>query len=544
MEKVQTIPITNFSGRLTRVLNGTLNSGLAKFTPSWGYDPFSKPGSLTWLEVPVDITGPISDLPLAAKPRFESNILYFYIVGHTGNIYKINPDPNYSNPHAASIVGISSVKSGTTFNYGASIEFYGDTEKIYVGHDKGVNSVNFSGSAEAQVGAQGYYAQDVYRPLIQFVGLLLFGNGPTIGAIDTTASVVSPVSSINGLNIYSQLTPALGAEARVHDLDVSPALDYTLITASEIETEKIMNVLADRAAASSSDAAIYKWNGVDTGVTSATTIPSYAVTALNTYLQNNYFFSNDSFGASLSDGVKKIVTLTNLKSPLPYSAGANGNFLFWIAPETNAASTARGAALFYFGALDADSPPGLYRLMRYSTTLANGFTYQAPLNFLTNNKYQTVDNTISSIATIGYGKHYFSTFDTNSASATSYKLWSFLVTPSGSGTPQGGVYETQTQLFSNRVTIKQIRVYTEPTVTGNAFQLDCIGSDGAVSTDGTFTYSYAAGTDVTLLQGPLERINFNPQMSGKYALGLRITNTGTTNMTINKIEVDWTLTGK
>ena len=48
---METIEITNFQGRLTRILNGELNSGFAKFTTSFGYDPFSKPMNLTWAEV-------------------------------------------------------------------------------------------------------------------------------------------------------------------------------------------------------------------------------------------------------------------------------------------------------------------------------------------------------------------------------------------------------------------------------------------------------------------------------------------------------------
>ncbi len=125
-----------------------------------------------------------------------------------------------------------------------------------------------------------------------------------------------------------------------------------------------------------------------------------------------------------------------------------------------------------------------------------------------------------------------------------YFLYRFLITSSGTGTPQLGVYETQTQLFSKRITVKQIRVYTEPTATGNGFQVDCIGSDGTIITNGTSTYTFAAGSDPTLLQGALERIDFNPKMGSTYALGLRITNTGTTNMTIKKIEVDWMPSGK
>ncbi len=84
----------------------------------------------------------------------------------------------------------------------------------------------------------------------------------------------------------------------------------------------------------------------------------------------------------------------------------------------------------------------------------------------------------------------------------------------------------------------------EPAVSGNGFQLDLIGSDGKVITNGTSTFTYALGTDPTFNQGALERYDFNPAMKDTYALGVRITNTGTTNMTINKVEIDYIQSGK
>jgi len=59
-----------------------------------------------------------------------------------------------------------------------------------------------------------------------------------------------------------------------------------------------------------------------------------------------------------------------------------------------------------------------------------------------------------------------------------------------------------------------------------------------------FTYTYAAGTDPTQLQGPLERIDYNPSVRDTYALGIQIQNAGVANMTIHKIEVDWQYSGK
>lgn len=558
---METIPITNFGGRLTRVINGKLDSGMAKFAPSWGYDPFTKPGNLTWFEKPVNLKSSIlggaliTDAIIAAKIRSEANFPYVYALGNTGNLYKIQPNSQYDVPYSDSVVGVSSVKVGAAYTFGGSMEFYnkGSVEGIFIGHDQGINSIKFDGTAETFIGATGYYYQNVYRPLRQFAGNLIFGNGPTIGAIDSTGLVISTVTSIIGQstvsNIYSEISPPFPPETVVGDMDVSPALDYLLITTSGVTPDGIASPTS-RQAILASDSIFYKWNGIDDGATGGTVVNAYAVTALQTYLQNNYFFSNDGFGSSISDGVNKVLTLPGNKSPFPTATGSTGNFLYWISPEVSTDGTAQNASLYYFGSLDYENPSGLYRLMRFGTALSNGFTVSTPVTLLVDNYFKGVNNSYSSIASLSYGKHYFSTCEVNSTLLTVggtgsvLGFYGFTLNPSGTVAPQLGVYETQTEMFSKKITVKQVRVYTESTVTGNGFQIDLIGSDGAIITNGSLTYSFAAGTNETLLQGALERIDFNPAMKGTFAVGVRITNTGTTNMTIKKIELDWIPSGK
>ncbi len=287
---------------------------------------------------------------------------------------------------------------------------------------------------------------------------------------------------------------------------------------------------------------IAKWNGSDVGVTAGIAIPALSIGALQAYLQKNLLFSNDPFGMSLGTETEKTLTLPNNKVPFRSATGVNGNFVFWAAPEVvNGASIV--GSLYYFGSLDQENPSGLYRLMRYNSTLASGFVYQIPTAPLVSNKYDTLNNALTSIASFGYGKHYFSTFETNN-STQQYKLNRFLITSSGTGLPQIGVYETQTQLFSHRISTSEIRVYTEATVAGNAFQLDIIGADGSVIPSGTYTYNFGDITDPQSGSTSLERINFNTDTKNLYSLGIRLTNLGTTNMTFKKIEVDYTEQGK
>jgi hypothetical protein len=379
--------------------------------------------------------------------------------------------------------------------------------------------------------------------LKKFIGKLIFGNGNTVAAIDSTGTVTSSVIGTGQGALYSALNPALPSSNYVHDIDVSQDGNYLLVTASDILNENIATLNNDTVAAQASDGYLYRWNGTDSAITSSTQIPSYAVTALQTYLSTNLFFANDAFGAALNDGTNKILSLPDNKPPFPNATTANGNFLTWINPEI-VSGTTRVASLYYFGSLDAENPPGLYRVLRYSSPLTNGFVYQTPVNIFTNTKYQTLNNSSSSIVSVGWGKHYLSVFEDSSGSSETYRLLRFFITPTGTGTPQSGVYETQTQLFGKRISIKQIRVYTEPTSSGQGFQLDCIGSDGAVITNGSFTYTFSSGSDPTTLTGSLERINFNPAAMDVYALGIRITNTGTSNMTVKKVEIDYGPSGK
>lgn len=556
-DPIETKVITDFSGRLTRKINGDLNSGLAKFTNSVGYDPFSKPGNLTWFENTTDITGPISDLVLAGKVRWLGETdPAVYAIGSSGKLYKVQVSSS-SNPAVNSVIAIASVKSGgATYVKGASIDFFGSTERIYVGADSQVNKINFDGSADAVVGSLSFYAANVFRPLKQFTGKLLFGNGPTIGAVDATGTINSSVIGVSSAigNIYSELNPAFGVEARVRDIDVSPDNNYAMITAANMDYENISTASSpNRTNSIPAESAIYRWNGTDAATTAASTLPANVVSALQTYLQNNLFFTADSFGGTLSDVTGKMLTLPGNKSPFPNATGVNGNFIFWICPEnlpfnTSDATPTIFLSMYYYGSLDQENPPGLYRMFRLTPDLFRGNYVQSPLNMMASTKYADVNTAQSSVITVSNGTHYFSTYQVANNSfagnASILALRSFNVPATGTGTPQSGVYETQTQLFSKKISVKQIRVYTEPTATSNGFTLNCIGSDGTTITNGTFSYTYAAGTDETKLQGSLERIDFNPAMKSTFALGIQVINSGSVNMTIKKIEIDYTSGGK
>ena len=237
---MKTLVVDNFQGRLTRYAGGDITSGYAKYTKTFGNDPLSNPGNLTWFEAPTRIDAAesvITDLIMAARPRLESGITYVYAIGHTGRLYKIQVnDPTTYNPDYDNPVLLTTLTSGSpTFKYGASIQFFGATEKIYIGHDLGVTSVTFAGGSETVVGVAGSYTANVPRPSVQFAGKLYFGNGTNILEIDSTATVTD----------YTKLDPAFPVGTQVRDVDVSPDGNYVQIVVSRVSQPDMTVITQD-----------------------------------------------------------------------------------------------------------------------------------------------------------------------------------------------------------------------------------------------------------------------------------------------------------
>lgn len=536
----ETKPITkvidNFTGRLTRVINGDMNSGLAKFATSWGYDPFSKPGNLKWLYMPTDIKGTvITDAVLTAKLVSNDSVSRFvYAIGNSSRLYKIDPTnsatsdtPIYDTPSVISAIGSVS----GTFDYGADMEYYNGS--LQISSDAKVTRVNLSGSVIGVNSVTGA----LYHPQVQFLGKLYVGNGNNLVEIDTT----------NNVSNGAKLSPALPTGMYITDLDVTPDGVYMIISASYLYPTNISspNGNSDRGAPYAVESQQFLWNGTDTGVTSSRILPSFPATALNTFLDKRYYFMNDAFGTALFEGNNKLLTLPQNAAPMPDASSPNGTFLTWIAPEVTGdtinSSTGQGSntynSLYYFGQLDGENPAGLWRFVRISPS-TNNQVWRDPLNMMVNNY------SFSREFVAGWGKHYISAFEYNSGgSSNTYHFYRFVLPPAADTAPLLGVFETQNQLFSKRIGVSQIRVYCEPTVAGNAFSLSLIGGAGTPIEDGTFTYAYGDQLDVNNSPS-IERINFNPGTQTLYSLGVRITNSGTSNMVIKKVEIDYNEEGK
>lgn len=527
---METLVINNFTGRLTRYEDGDINSGLAKYATTFGNDPFSSPGNLTWFEAPTRIDpnqSVITDLIMAARPRLESGITYVYAIGHTGRLYKIQVnDPTTYNPDYDTPVLLATLSAQSpTFKYGSSIQFYGTTEKIFIGHDRGVTKIDFAGTNETFVGTQSSYTSSVPRPSIQFNGKMYFGNGTNLVEIDSTETVTS----------YAKLSPAFPSGTQVRDIDVSPDGNYVQVIVSRVSQADMTIITQDTASLSSSDSYFIYWNGITAGYTAYNPYNSYSLTSNTSFGQSSYTMGYDLGGAALYSGGQKLVSLPNSLSPNFGGMFSTGNVVGFGAPEQDS-GVLKGSLLTY-GQYDKEIPDGLFRFFRISATTQTDIQ-QMPVCVVVSNLFYGTSSAGYTGNKVGSAKIYFSSLETDSGPTTKYRFYKFTTVPTGSGTAIGGVYETQSQLFSKKITVKEIRLYCEPLVTNNVFTIALIGSNGGVITNSSQTFT--VGSNVTSGE---DLVRYNPAINRTYALGIRITNSGSVNWKGTKLEIDWDTAG-
>lgn len=533
--------INNFTGKLTRDNIGNVDSGLAKYTTTFGNDPFSNIGNLTWLESAqqIDPTGSvITDLIMAVQNRLESGITYVYAIGHTGRLYKIQVNqpsgynPNLDNPVLLTTLTINS----PTFKYGSSIQFYGATQKIYIGSDMGVTTVNFDGTGEAFVGtiSATQWISGVPRPSVNFQGVTYWGNGTNLAAIDSTATVTT----------YTKLSPAFPVGTYVRDLDVSPDGTYLQIIVSTLNSPDLTSTVQDTTSLSSSQSYKFLWNGTDLGYTSFTTYNSYTINSNISFGNFTYTMGYDLGGAAIYTGSEKIISLPNSLSPNFNAMFSTGNLVGIASPET--ASTFLQGSIMFYGQYDIEVPKGLYRFLRLKAGAPQTDIIQMPVCLIVSNLFYGSSSSGYVNNQVGSAKMYFSTLETSSGPTTKYKFYKFTTVPTGTGTAIGGVYETQNEtsfslfrsVISNKFKVSEVRFYTEPLVANNSFKIDLIGSNGnpIPGASQTFTVgtNVASGADV---------VKYTPQMQPTYSLGIRITNLGSVNWTGAKLEFDYDVAG-
>lgn len=528
--------IDQFSSHLTRDNIGSIDSGLAKYATTFGTDPFSNISNLTWLEAPVQIdpTGAvITDLIMAQQTHLEAGITYVYAIGHTGRLYKIQVNdpttynPNYDNPILLTTLTINS----PTFKYGSSIQFYGATERLYIGSDMGVTQVDLNGANEAFIGALGgtNWVQNVPRPSINFQGITYWGNGNNIAAIDSTLTVTT----------YAKLSPAFPTGTYVRDIDVSPDGNYAQIVVSRIPQADMTSTVQDTNALSSSSSYRFLWNGTDIGYTSYESYNAYSLNSNITFGPYSYTMGYDLGGAAVYTDGSKIISLPNSLSPNFGAMFSTGNLMGYGAPET--ATTVLQGSILMYGEYDFEVSKGLYRFLRVSATAPQTDIIQMPVCTIVSNLFYGSSSAGYAGNQVGSAKLYFSTLETSGAPTTKYRLYKFTTVPTGLGTAIQGVYETQQEtsfklfrsILKSALKVNEIRVFTPALVAGNSFKIDIIGPDGNPIANASYTFT--VGTNVTAGQ---IRCKYNPVMTPIYSVGIRVTNLGTKNWVCEKIEVD------
>lgn len=523
---------------MTPYTDGDINSGLSNVVEVFGNDPFVKPGNLTWYETATQIDpngSVITDLILAGKTRVESGIVYVYAIGHTGKLYKIQVNdpttfnPNYDNPVLLATLSVDS----PTFTRGAFMDFYGATEKIYIGHDKGVNSINFNGTGEAAVGVSATWTQNVPRPFAQYLGKLYIGNGSNIAEVDTTLLVTT----------YTKLSPGFPSNTQVRDLDVTPEGNYLQAVVSELALTDITATTPDTSILSPQDSFIFYWNGTDAGYTYYTTYSSVTLSANSIFGDSAYAFGYDMRGGGIWNPTRKLISSSPTsafgEAPSPNAVIGASNMIIWSSTLPFEGNL-QMLMTMYGSPSDFEYQSGYFAPYNQPATVPETDVLRVPCTILVSNFAQGGSTSGYTDNIFGEPKIYFSTLETSSAPTTKYRLYKWSLAPSGLGTALvGAVYQTQTQLFSKKIQVKEIRVYGEPWVADNAFTIDLIGSGGTPITNGS--KSFIAGTNLTIGD---DYAWYNPQCQPTYALGIRVTNDGEANHTINKIEIDYTIGGK
>ena len=532
---MNTLVITNFSGRLTRSAYGDINSGFAKYDSSYGYDPFTKPGRLTWLERP-SVIGATLDFPLTmAKVRIQnapSSVVAVYGYGPDNRLVRYNVNASGGSPDVDTGSILTAGISGATPEIGGRMQFFGSTERIWIGHDGNVLRIDFDGAnANPSVVGAASITSGVPRPSVQFLDNLYFANGTNLIEIGSAGTVLSS----------AKLSPGFPVGTFIRDLDLTPDGNYVQITVSRINAISVFQEI-DVHAMGSTDSFVFYWNGTDATYTTFRSYAGLGLTSNTSFSDLNYLAGSDLSGTALYQNSKRILTLPNVRPPSSEAMFSIGNMVGFMAPEYVSDIGQLHASLFMYGQYDNETPQGLYRLLQVqsSTVSVSNQTdvLKTPVCLPVSNLfYKTNTASVS-----GTGKMYFSTSEwIDGGSSDRGFIYKFRAVPGVLMTSVvGGVWESQNQMFSKKVKVPEVRLYTEPLVGGNQFRIELIGSNNGSIAGGNQTFT--VGTD-SVVSGS-DYVWYNPVIAPTHTLGFRITNLGVANWTGIKLEADVAEAGK
>lgn len=314
------------------------------------------------------------------------------------------------------------------------------------------------------------------------------------------------------------------------------------IVVSRLAQGDITTSTQDLTIISNIDSRIVYWNGIDQGATAQTRYPLTNLTANTVFGQSQYVFGVDLRGPQFFNPISRISSGgfggNFAESPFPNAINSDGEMVSFATTLYFDGHTELSHCVF--GPFDSYLGTGYWAPMGMTATGDETDIIHVPY-------FQQISNFLQGLSSNGYAdntygtsKIYFSTLETSATPTTKYRFYKWSPVPRTTGIASSyNTYQTQNQLFSKKVIINEVRIYGDPWVENNAFQIDLIGSGGVVMNNGTQTFT--AGTNLTVGD---DFAWWNPDVAPTYTLGLRITNTGTANNIITKIEIDYTEGGK
>lgn len=411
------------------------------------------------------------------------------------------------------------------------MDFYGSTERIYISHDKGVTRIDFNGTNETVVGDVGQWTQTVPKPMCQFLGNLYVGHGTKLAEINSGATV----------STYSKLSPTFPTDTQVRDIKLSIDGNYVQMVVSGAALGDITSISVDTSVLVPTDSFLFRWNGTDAGYTSSTAFPGIILTANSLFGDSEYTFGYDQLANAVYNPTRKFLTaLPNVlsDSPLPNGLVSIGNLIQWGGVLNFAGNTY--ATLLAYGSLsDYDIERGFWCTVFEQATGDETDVVRMPFQSLVSNLAIAGLYTGYAGGIYGNSKIYYSTLETSSAPTTRYKLYKWTPFPTGAGEAAFGLFQTQNQLFSKKVIVQEVRIYGRPWVADNEFTVDLVGADDTPISGSSKTFT--AGTNLTIGE---DFAWYKPTCEPVYSLGLRITNLGSANFVISKVEIDYTEGGK
>jgi hypothetical protein len=544
-DNLKTLEINKFGGNLTRFRDGDINSGMANYYTSWGYDTFQRSGTLSFDQAPYSVgSGVITDCVMDMKVRIENNnICYVYALGSTGRIYKIQVNNPGVTPDYDNAVLFYTLVNNQTFHYGASLNIFNLTgnEGIYIGCDQGVTSLAWAGgfgsiaSETVITTTAGTWTPTVPRQGIQFNGNVYYTNGSNL-------CIMTGAGTVNGQAL------ATGFPNNVQARSISSTADgrYIVTACGRTPLGDMLSVSPDIGNICATNSSLYYWNGTDNNYTSSTTFPSFTISTYYTFSSNEYVFGNQIGGPMLasptsnSGGGTVLEVLEYENIPLPNAIGSSGDFMGWGSTGFSLTTGQLYAVLDLYGTLDQHTPVGMYRQLVMYSSLTGGDVIRIPAySAVSSWNFTGITQGYTSIVPFqndGTGKTYFSTIEYN-GSTTKYGFYAFKNVLDFQQAAGPGVYETQHQPFSKKVKITEVRVYLEypgAEVSLVAFTIDLIAIDGSVIPGGSNTFSSS-----NQLTSTGDVVKYNPNHAPQSTIGVRITNVGAVSPFIHRIELDW-----